>query len=307
MQPSCNSTNPATARRARAPRAQRNGHRTGTARVNRAFTLIELLVVIAIVAILVSVLLPALAGARRSARAVKCLAQVHNLALAQALYAGDHRERLVDAGLAHGGTGDPANSWPVALSAYSDGPLALRSPADDSPSWATSQGGTFQGLTLAEFLERYEAARPTLRPGQVFTPAAPLARFSSYGLNNYLTRSKAPDPSLTGGIVYDRLGIVPRPSATAQWLIMTFGREGPRSLSFSRSDHVHAEDWGQLGDQAAPALASKEAQTFAHGGRPTSDQALSSYAFLDGHASTLTFRQLWKSSEDNALDPRVAR
>ncbi len=271
----------------------------------RAFTLIELLVVIAVVALLVSLLLPALAGARRAARATKCLAQIHQLGLAQALYALDHRERLVDAGLAHGGSGEPNLSWPVALQQYTDAPIALRSPGDDSPSWAVEQGGSFDGLTLAGYLDAFEAARGTLRPGQVFTGLRPLARWSSYGLNNYLTPSKAPPRELTGGISFDRLATIPRPSGTVQWLMMTYGRDGPHSVSFSRSDHVHAEDWAQLGEQAAPALAVREVQTYAHAGRPAAADAAANYAFLDGHAATAKFSSLWQSETRNSFDPRA--
>jgi|GEM_PF-2553776 len=55
----------------------------------RGFTLIELLVVISVISLLVAILLPALAGARESARRIKCLSGVRQVGLFIRLYQDD--------------------------------------------------------------------------------------------------------------------------------------------------------------------------------------------------------------------------
>jgi prepilin-type processing-associated H-X9-DG protein len=52
---------------------------------------VELLVVLGLIALLLSLLLPSLASARRSARAVTCMSNVRQLCVATAAYAADHK------------------------------------------------------------------------------------------------------------------------------------------------------------------------------------------------------------------------
>jgi len=61
------------------------------------FTLIELLVVIAIIVLLMAILIPVLGKARNQARAVRCMAQLHNWGLYFDTMAATYNGRLVDA------------------------------------------------------------------------------------------------------------------------------------------------------------------------------------------------------------------
>jgi prepilin-type N-terminal cleavage/methylation domain-containing protein len=63
-------------------------------RTRRAFTLIELLVVVSVIGLLIAILLPALAGARESARVITCGSNQRQILIGFAIYAADNRDRI---------------------------------------------------------------------------------------------------------------------------------------------------------------------------------------------------------------------
>lgn len=86
-----------------------------TGGLHRGFTLVELLVVIGILAVLVAILVPALSGARKSAKKTVCGTHLHQMGIATEMYYNEygcyppHKWKMPD------GTND---RWPSAVAEY---------------------------------------------------------------------------------------------------------------------------------------------------------------------------------------------
>lgn len=235
-----------------------------------AFTLVELLVVVGIIALLVGILLPALSKARQAAVTAKCLSNMRNMQIAHWMYVTENRGYLIQAGLAHGGShANEGVAWINTLQSYYGTTLLVRCPGDNSPHWP----GGVPVLVSPDGTEQY--------------------RRTSYGINNFLDWDLCP----WGGPYY-KINQIRRPSATVQFVEMA------ETGSFAGSDHPHVENWT---GPNPPARAAQHLQIHRHGGPRASWSSRANYGFLDGHAETRMFRDVFTDFNQNSFDPQVAR
>jgi type II secretory pathway pseudopilin PulG len=155
----------------------------------RAFSLIELLVVIATIALTVSLLLPGLAGARAWAQEARCGANLRELGLGWALYAADHRDRVMPLAYTQAeqiGEGDGVFWWGT----------------DGSVSGAVDHERGFLSPFLASGLGQGTVYECPAQPWGSYRAQGPTGQpTSTYGYNGYYL-SPAQTPGWGPGIAF---------------------------------------------------------------------------------------------------------
>lgn len=242
-------------------------HIAGLAGNRSAFTLVELLVVVGIIAMLVGILLPVVSRARQSAEVVKCLANMQSLAQGQALYAAAYGNQVVAAG---NGAYHTQGTWVGLLEEMMGAPMVRRCPSDNSPYFSEAIPGS--------------------------SPA--VYRVTSYAINNYVSPTHAP-PGITP---IRKITQVRHASAVVQ-----FGELAERG-SYAAADHLHAQ---YFYDSSLPditiELIGEQMPIGRHGGSRFDWKSKLNYAFLDGHAETLSVRDAYADPYQNHFDPAVAK
>jgi len=105
----------------------RSNWNKGNRGARQAFTLIELLVVIAIIAILASLLLPALAKAKESAKRIQCVNDLRQMGMSVIMYADEHDGFFPERGISPTSS---SNFWPLLLQPYYVDTKVLYCPSD---------------------------------------------------------------------------------------------------------------------------------------------------------------------------------
>lgn len=259
----------------------------------RGFTLIELMVVIVIIVVMIGLMLPLLRHARQAGAAITCLGNVRHLEIAHWGYLNDHDGRFVNVGLPHSGA--PARedqAWVNTMTSYYGNHAILASPVDTSPHWGPAPAGK----PLPRALD------PDRR------------RVTSYGINNFLANPNhnglnpygKPPPDFPywpggDGYAFDRFERIIRPANTIHVVNMAYTGE------YAAADHPLVEIWDNNGPDLAPSQAAKHLQINSISGPRESAEAVSNYGYLDGHAETNKFNDVYVDFQKNSFNPLVAR
>ena len=159
--------------------------------------------------------------------------------------------------------------------------------------------GTGHGVSWVDVLRTYDETfvlRSPVDTSRHFTDPysdsqlPPTLRETSYSLNFELS------PDNPNGV--SRLDAVPFPGETTHFVIKVF-----EDRAAAVSDHVHPRLWWAPIPGFPAKAAATEMQTNAHGGEAGSAQAESNYGFLDGHAATHSFGELYRDKDSTNFVP----
>jgi len=205
------------------------------------FTLIELLVVIAIIALLISILMPALSGAREAGRTTVCLAWQKNLAAAFVMYADDNEGGLVsswtnrDPRPGRGGMDHSWVDWPQRDDGFrlGSGALGNRDHTEDH------ERGIRRGK-LWEYVEAVETYHCPSDDRAIGRGVAGNIAYRTYSMPNWVSGDDGWEDYVGSGLATRRASAIPFPATKVAFL----EESDPRGVNMnSWVMRLHVEQW----------------------------------------------------------------
>jgi prepilin-type N-terminal cleavage/methylation domain-containing protein len=272
------------------------------------FTLIELLVVIAIIAILAAILFPVFAQARERARAISCVSNGKQMALAIMMYVQDYDEvcPIMFPRIPPINTGGADRvPFDVQLMPYMKNAGVFACPGDAHPLKNLGLGDYWDGTGKAQNLRRSYGMI-----GQINTVAGAAAPDKNTGLstnpwnNNGLKDADGFDMSTPYALASldapaDTIGFCESNTEAEAWLMKT-----PWGSAFTNCDTWKLAG-RKIGDATDTAIGATTGCAGAWGNKPFKGHfEKSTYIFMDGHVKSHSFRDvakndfwLWKRSK----------
>lgn len=260
------------------------------ASVNKGFTLIELLVVIAIIAILASLLLPALANAKRKAIDVNCVSNSKQLLLSMTMYTDDAKGNFIS-------YDDPNTSlynlWIQRLTNYAGFQSVRCCPAAPVPTppsaWKSPPGDIDAGATAANGGGFGTADYPWYWG---VTSAGESGYAGSYAINGWCYSDNPTGPAK---YVYEKINHVPYPVQTPFFSDSAWVDGWPLETDTPARNLYSGADTASGLDRVTLARHGYKAAGAAPRSVPAGTPLVGAITigYVDGHVAAVKLEQLW--------------